>query len=121
VDEHESFDQALNRAQDNKFNVAISNPCFEFWYVLHFEKTGRSFLDCARVIRYLCEQHLENYAKGADVFEQLRPHTATASRNAGDLLKQQWQDEPVRRKRNPSTEIHLIVQRLQEIAGILIK
>ena len=30
-----SFQQAINRARQEKVNVALSNPCFELWLLLH--------------------------------------------------------------------------------------
>ena len=42
IDEHET-DQAIQKARDNNLNMIISNPCFEYWYILHFKKTGKSF------------------------------------------------------------------------------
>lgn len=33
----------IDAALKAKINVIFSNPCFEFWYILHFEYTTRSF------------------------------------------------------------------------------
>lgn len=35
VDEHPHLQQAINLARGNGINLAISNPCFELWLVLH--------------------------------------------------------------------------------------
>jgi hypothetical protein len=35
VDEHPKLLEALKQASDNKVEVALSNPCFELWVVLH--------------------------------------------------------------------------------------
>ncbi len=37
VDQHANVPQALNKARQNGIRVALSNPCFELWLVLHFE------------------------------------------------------------------------------------
>lgn len=40
-DEHPNFDKALELARENGINVAVSNPCIELWFLLHFEdQTG---------------------------------------------------------------------------------
>jgi hypothetical protein len=36
-DEHPKFDQAVALAGSNSINLAMSNPCLELWFVLHFE------------------------------------------------------------------------------------
>ena len=36
-DEHPNFDQALALANLHGINLAISNPCLELWFILHFE------------------------------------------------------------------------------------
>ena len=37
VDEHPHLERALHLARDNGINVAISSPCIELWFQLHFE------------------------------------------------------------------------------------
>ena len=34
-DEHPKFNQAVSLCQDNNVGVALSNPCFELWLILH--------------------------------------------------------------------------------------
>ena len=36
-DEHPNFAEAIALAHDHGINLAISNPCLELWFVLHFE------------------------------------------------------------------------------------
>ena len=37
VDEHPNLAQALNEARQSDISVALSNPCFELWLILHYE------------------------------------------------------------------------------------
>src|SRR5258708_568543 len=37
-DEHHHFERGVNICADNGISVARSNPCFEIWIILHFEK-----------------------------------------------------------------------------------
>ncbi len=37
VDEHPHLAQALNEARQSGIQVALSNPCFELWLVLHYQ------------------------------------------------------------------------------------
>lgn len=38
VDEHPNLDAALTMARDNDIKIALSNPCLELWFFLHFKK-----------------------------------------------------------------------------------
>lgn len=35
-DQHERFQDACQMARDNQLELAVSNPCFELWLLLHF-------------------------------------------------------------------------------------
>jgi hypothetical protein len=37
VDEHPDLPQAIDLAQRHGINLAVSNPCIELWFILHFE------------------------------------------------------------------------------------
>jgi hypothetical protein len=37
VDEHAKFDEAVARAAKSDIRIAVSNPCFELWFILHYE------------------------------------------------------------------------------------
>lgn len=41
IDEHPHVNRAIQTAADNGIGIAVSNPCLELWYLLHFrEQTG---------------------------------------------------------------------------------
>ena len=106
----------MSRAAATGLSVALSNPCFEYWLLLHFEPTGRAFPDCAAAIHAL-KKHLPGYQKGAAVSDDVIARRADAARRARDIDQQQWQHEPDRLRRNPSTDVYLLVEYLQEMAG----
>lgn len=37
VDQHANLKQAIALARDHDINLAISNPCLELWFLLHFQ------------------------------------------------------------------------------------
>ncbi|WP_419918417.1 RloB family protein [Candidatus Poriferisocius sp.] len=37
VDQHSNLQDALDLAQEHNISVALSNPCFELWLILHYE------------------------------------------------------------------------------------
>ena len=80
-----SKDSTLSRARkiaDVKgVHIALSNPCFEFWYLLHFQYTTKFFKDYPAVKAALTA-YLPDYGKADDVYSQLSEHTADAIQNA---------------------------------------
>ncbi len=63
-DQHHDLNRAIATAQQENIQLAISNPCFELWLLLHFE-------DCvgsknARQVRHLLEKHHAGYRKSVD-------------------------------------------------------
>lgn len=47
--------------------VVVSNPCIEFWFLLHFEKTSKLFTDCSSAEKQL-KKHLIDYEKTRKYF-----------------------------------------------------
>lgn len=88
-DSHATYGSALTQIKDLRrskkpFYAIYSNPCFEFWVLLHFELSFRPFLregalsPCGVVGREL-RRHFPEYEKGMEtLFERLRPLMPTA-------------------------------------------
>jgi hypothetical protein len=57
---NQTFDRAVQVADQNDYQLAVSNPAFEFWYVLHFERTTRPFADGGELKGYLT-RHIPGY------------------------------------------------------------
>lgn len=86
----------------NQFQLAISNPCFEVWYLLHFSK-GHYFRDGQHAKQALKKQ-IPNYNETTNLFPKLYPKTPVAMRNAVLRLRQRDTQFP-----NPSTYIHKLL------------
>lgn len=110
---NQTFDRAVQLADQKEFQLAISNPAFEFWYVLHFERTTRPFADGDEIKEYL-KRHIPGYHPAMPVFDSLFPSTPTAIRSARSLLENHPQGE--QRFPNPSTRVHLLVEVMIEMS-----
>lgn len=53
--------------EDKKVEVIVNNPCLEFWFLLHFEKTSKYFSRCEKTISQL-KNHLPDYEKSQKFF-----------------------------------------------------
>lgn len=109
------FGGAVNKARAHKIELAISNPAFEYWYLLHFKETARPFRDATDLFNSLRDADcLPYYEKNLNVFDQLYKHTAIASKRAVRILK----NHPDRNTEfpNPSTWVFRLVESLQNMS-----
>lgn len=111
---NQTFDRAVQVADENGFHLAVSNPAFEFWYVLHFERTTRPFADGDELKEYL-RRHIPGYQAAMSVFDKLLPSTPMALQHARNILENHPQGE--QRFPNPSTQVHLLVEELIEMSS----
>lgn len=109
VNENTSFDQAITLAKNEGIKLAVSNPAFEYWFLLHFEETTKSFKDATALTRQL-KKHIPKYEKSTDVFDFLQPATTDAIARSKRVLK----NLPDKDERfpNPSTHVHKLVEEL---------
>ena len=111
-----SFYRAVNKARALDFKLAVSNPAFEYWYLLHFKETSRPFTDASDVLRALKQPGcLPNYDKSKDLFYDLLPKMNTAIERARRILDKH--PDKTDQFPNPSTLVFRLVLRLKEMTG----
>ena len=111
VDVHPNLEEAKNQARDNGLRVAISNPCFELWLLLHFQDQ-RAHQERAH-IQAACRGHLPEFNKEVP-YDRVQPLYAEAVRRASELDR--WQTEQGRPGGNPSTDVYKLTERIVELA-----
>lgn len=125
-DNHNSFDQAIEKLKrldqqakrkKPRYFSAISIPCFEFWFLLHFKYTTKQYSqtqNCSMCDNLIAElrQHLPSYTKNTpNLFAQLEQHLPAASRHAAQLRQENDRMDTD----NPSTNVDEVVQYLIEL------
>ena len=105
VDTHPFLAEARQQAKDNSIRVAISNPCFELWALLHFQDQSAS-IKCAEV-RDLCKTYMPRYDKELPC-SKLLPLYEEALRRAQALQKAHEANGTV--GANPSTGVFDLVR-----------
>jgi hypothetical protein len=108
IDEHPFVPEAKDQAQANGIPVAVSNPCFELWILLHFQDQ-RGHMERGQV-QSLCRKYLPDYEKKVPC-ERLAALHADAVRRATDL--ETWQELRGCKGDNPSTGVHLLAERIR--------
>jgi hypothetical protein len=107
ADDHaqKKVDQAVKLA-DGKVRLALSAPCFELWFILHFNiPSGR--MTPGEAIGFL-KSYIPGYCKDLDVFDVLEPKRRTAIKNASTLARGKDPDHPCVDD-NPLTMVHVLV------------
>ena len=94
-----------------QISLVLSNPCFEFWYLLHFERTAH-YMQSNDELYGLLKTHYPNYSKSGrqicgDVFDK----TEIAIENSKAILREKGCSDNLI-DCNPSTHVHLVVEAL---------
>lgn len=111
---HQSLSRAVNKARGNGLEVILSNPCFEYWYILHFKKTSAMFNRSRDVKSALRRRHHPAYSESdTTIFDVVYPKTSDAIKHSKEVLREQHNDAEDLRDCNPSTHVHKIVEYLQ--------
>lgn len=108
VDEHPSVEDAKQMARSAGVNVAISNPCFDLWALLHFHYQD------AHIHRHKVQKALTQVMPNYDGnkskifdYELMHSRYEVAKRNAEGLLKRRKEEGTP--AGNPSTDVfHLL-------------
>jgi RloB-like protein len=108
VDEHPHLSDARQQARDNGIDLAISNPCFELWALLHFQDHS-AFVERKR-LRGMLKRHLPKYDKALP-FKLLRPGYLQAVQRATDLDRRREEAKDV--GGNPSTGVYRLPEKIR--------
>lgn len=103
---HPGLADAIQQARANSIKLAISNPCFELWLILHFQDYS-SWLDNNQA-RRLRRQLDGSSDKGLDAAKYM-PFAADAARRAAGLDKRHLQDGTVFPHNNPTSGMHRLL------------
>ena len=99
--------EAKNRVE--KF--IVSNPCFEIWYLLHYEYSTRSYMNADAVIKEL-KKHYSGYEKTSDMHPLLKDKMDEAIVRAERLENYHSAEEHQHPdvNCNPYTDVHKLVK-----------
>lgn len=116
-DEHPYFFEAINRAKSLRIGVAYSNPCFELWFILHFEDWNKP------MDRHGIQAHLRtrfphyDRSKGKTIpFASLVESVENAeSRAYAQCSNRGLEGDSCG---NPSTSVYCLTQRIKEFGKV---
>ena len=113
MDSHSGVPGAFQKAEARGIGVAFSNPCFEIWYLLHFEYSTAE--RSGAEVRQRLREHVPDYDKSASVFHHLKGCLGTACSHAVRLREYHC---AIRNPEtaNPSTSVDRLVVKLDELS-----
>lgn len=106
---HPNLKEALALAEEHGVKVAVSNPCFETWLVLHFEDCTRSYSTAQA--EKLSKRLDGRPGKSIDADKYL-PHREVAAERARKLDERHNRDGKTFPKNNPSSGMHAFLTAL---------
>ncbi|WP_419946274.1 RloB family protein [Candidatus Poriferisodalis sp.] len=107
---HHGLNDAIQMARDNGIHIAVSNPCFELWLILHYAEHSR-WLDTSEA-RSKRRRLDGSEGQGLDTREYMQRRD-TASRRALRLAEMHERDGTGFPDGNPSSSVHRIVQAIE--------
>lgn len=113
-DQYSNFDDACIKIKSKKSKKIIweaitSNPCFEFWILLHYEFTTAPFNDCKQVINKI-QKHICYRKNDSQLWDKLRDKVDEAIKNSEQVRSN--------KNNNPFTNIDLLVSYLRNMKFI---
>ncbi|MEO8960821.1 MAG: RloB family protein [Ginsengibacter sp.] len=121
-DGHANISDAFNEAStyNPQIKIAFSVSCFEFFILLHFEKSAKAYLNCNKVISEL-KKHLPDYKKATNLFTALKENINTGLENSR-WCKNYFQPEISNGKKiyncDPYSNIHELVEYLFSLIDV---
>lgn len=108
---HHGLNDAIQMARDNGIHVAISNPCFELWLILHYAQYPR-WLD-TQAARRIRREHDGSSGQGLDTDAYMQRREAATSR-AQRLADMHERDRRGIPDNNPSSSVHRLLRAVEE-------
>lgn len=107
-----NYTSARARAKKLKFEFIPSIPCFEIWFLLHFEYSHKPYKNYDELSKYL-KKYIPNYDKNIDVFVKISDQTNVAIQNAKRLDQFHTDNGNTDElNKNPSTQVYRLVEEI---------
>ena len=114
LNKNKIIEEAIQLAKKNNIKIITSSPCFELWFLLHYDYTTAN-MDSEKVIKRL-KEYYPKYEKNINIYPDIIKEIDLAIDRAKKLEK--YQTDNNRRigtvEANPNTEVYKIVEYLMK-------
>lgn len=116
ADTNPHLHDALQLAEARSIRVALSNPAFEYWILLHYEYTTAAFADCYEVIGRIQDNgFIAHYQKGATPVGEILERVRDGVRHARRCRQQhEGHQQQAQQFWNPCTQVDELVTALND-------
>lgn len=115
VPPHGTLEEARDKAANvDNLQLIMTNPSFEYWFLLHFEKVVTPFQSNTD-LQYKLKQLHPTYKKTRIDFDILFRRTESAITRSKEILREHHDNAEDLSDCNPSTHVHKIVEYLQSV------
>jgi len=108
VDEHPGVEEAIAMAAANNISVAVSNPCFELWLLLHFKEHSAHIE--RKASKKLLLTHVSDYDKNVNFHDYRDGYDLAVTRATGLDKRAESIHEP---GKNPTTGVYHLTERIR--------
>lgn len=111
VTRRREYNRAIEDARRYKFQVAVSNPAFEIWYMLHFRFSEAPYQN-GNEVKDALKAYIPDYTESKNVFAQLTELREIANRRARRLDDNKLERDQAEQFNYPWTSVYKLVDRL---------
>lgn len=117
TDVNQNKQSQINKAKkickSNNIELITSTPAFEYWYLLHFGYTSKSYQSSMQIKNDI-KSKIPSYSESMNVYPIIKDKTSTAIANAKKIEKYQKENGQVidSEKANPHTSAYRVVEEL---------
>lgn len=113
-DDNRDLQTTFTELKQRKINIAYTSISLEFWFILHFEQTGKHFLKPEDAYTRLLKFMPEYDKTDPYLWQEFKPRYAEATKNAQLLRKQQDNCDMYDAHRcKPFTNIDVLIERIK--------
>ena len=105
----------FEHAKTKNIQIALSNPCFELWFLLHYKQITSSIT--RQEAKSELKEFIRDYEKNKNINHLLKDKLSTAIDNAKKLSKVHEKDSTslISRESNPSTQVFKLIEFIHEL------
>lgn len=114
AEKDKQLQKARKVADAKDIQFVLSNPCFELWFLLHYQYTTK-FLSTYNDVNGLLKKYIRDYEKANDVYGELVEHIEQAIENSRKLETYQQKNGhnlPFGIYVNPFTDVFKLIELL---------
>ncbi len=117
-DEHlqhapQNWNDAIQLAENNDVNLAVSNPCFELWYLLHYQNQNANIN--RNNAKQILRNHIPNYEKSDTLYPDPLENLTNNAISRAEQLSQRTEADELPFYTNPSTGVYKLVRSLLKL------